>query len=119
MTPAEWNRALRDVPAVIAGNTVAQQVRALLDGGAYFLTTTELADLLYPPQHARGDDGMAARKRLFACLRWLAENGMAPYATRGDPVIRTRYGRKRVEHPLIWHAPIETKRRCPNCGVEL
>lgn len=122
MTPAQWNAALAPtVPGVVSGNAVAREVRALLDSSAAFLSTTGLADKLYPPEHARGEEGQAARRRLFNCLRWLAENGMRDYATRGEPQVRKRYGRQRLERPIIWHAPIkaEAARTCPNCGFEL
>ena len=122
MTPAVWNMVLATaVPAALASEHVAREVRTLLDSSTAFLSTTELADRLYPPEHARGEEGQAARRRLFNCLRWLAGNGMSDYATRGEPRVRKRYGRQRLERPIIWHAPVkaEAARVCPNCGFEL
>lgn len=122
MTPNEWNKALApNVPAEIASAAVAGIVRATLDGSALFLSTTELADLLYSPHDMRGDEGMAARKRLFGCLRWLATHSLVAYATPGGPVIRTRFGKRRAERPLVWHAPVAERqpRKCPNCGATL
>lgn len=126
MTPAEWNKALApSVPATLASDTVANEARGLfatIDGRALFLSTTELADTLYAPEHARGEDGTVARKRLFSILRWLAAHTMAEYATPGEPVIRVRFGKKRAERPLVWHAPMNgttataAVRKCPHCG---
>lgn len=123
MTPAEWNKALApSVPAVLAASNVAGAVRKLLDGSALFLSTTELVDTLYAPEHARGDDGTVARKRIFSILRWLAAHDLTNYATPGEPVIRTRFGKKRAERPLVWHAPMNgatataNVRKCPHCG---
>jgi hypothetical protein len=86
-----------------------------------YVTTTQLVDALYPLQHARGDIGIAARKRLFKCAMTLAATDLSDCATKGDKLVKGMYG---SHYPWYWHAPRpRPKKVCPHwcdgmCSVD-
>lgn len=106
LTPQEWNEALSpDKHWNDRYATVAREARTVLLASVKTLSTTELADILYPPQFMRGDEGMRARRCIFKALLKNAEKALFDCATRG-PEKRNKFGTVR---PWRWHAPDPTK----------
>lgn len=110
--------------ALAAGNNaayayLAREVRRFLSQrhcthAGFTYSPVELVEALYPEATARGD-GILARRRIFKVLRRLAITDLADCAARGPEV--KKFGR--TMHVWLWHAPIEPRATCPNCGQPL
>jgi hypothetical protein len=130
LIPSQWHDALAPtVPWKAAYATVSEQARIILQhdvraAAPNTITTTELVDILYPPQYLKTDNGKNARTRIFKALSKLAVHDLADCATRGLPV-KKKFG---VVKPWLWHEPtirnseaeaLDAAKRCPHCGGEL
>lgn len=103
-TPAEWGVLLApDVPAREVNAALAKLVRIELTHVPRLspLTTTELAEKLYPGHLARGE-GLGARNRLYQALMYLAMTELADCATKGAERGMKGFGRKKIK-PWLWH----------------
>lgn len=95
---------------------VEDQARAILDqlSPGCALSTTELAQRVYPMDHAAG------KKRVFKALAAAATKTMTRYVTFGEPEkIGPRTGRRKT-----WHRPgaeiiPPPKKVCAGCGRPL
>lgn len=105
MNAAEWNAILAPhVPWQDAYVAVEREARAyLVLTDAKLLSTTELADALYPPADMRGEAGIGARRRLFKALAALTNHGLQDCCTRAEPC-KSRRGLRTVR-PWLWHTP--------------
>lgn len=133
MTISEWNKTLApDVPWKEAYALVAEQSKAILisrgieRGAENMLTTSELVELLYPGQFARGE-GILARQRIYKALLAQAIRDMADCCMRDTAVKKGYYMGKKVQG-WRWHAPTgephaEAKgvrrKLCPHCGQDI
>lgn len=118
--PAEWNRDLAaNVPWQSAYATVEREAKAFLTASvladATPLGTAALVEHLYPAAAVRGEEGVAARNRIFKALDALTGYGLRDYCSRGEP--RLNHAKKTVR-PWLWHGPRE-RPKCPTCGREL
>ena len=129
MTPVDWNVLLAPtVPWQDAYATVEREARRMLTAylePAATVSTTHLADMLYPPDQMRGEAGIAARARIFKALAALAEKGLSDCASRGAPMQKKAWRAGKLQQttvrPWLWHAPREKQPGtiCPHCGKDL
>lgn len=123
MTPIQWDAEMK-LPWRDRLLVVECEAREFLDNAPFEeFTTTQLVDGLYPSEHARGEEAMDARKRIYDAFKTkrLPTHGMADCCHRGA-LRKTSFGQHR---PWIWHAPtgqrnaeaVEFKAiMCPHCG---
>ena len=115
-SPADWNKLLApEMHWKRAYPLVERAVREFLTDRWEDMGTADLVEALYPVAQARGDAGMAARKRLIKALLTLAQHGLCDCASKGPH--KHRYG-KDVK-PWRWHASTTPKVHepevCPCC----
>lgn len=131
LLPQQWNDAMAStVRWQDAYATVEAQARLILQhdiraAAPNTLTTTELVEILYPPQFIKSENAKYARERIFKALRALSVRALADCATRGLPK-KTKF--KGTARPWLWHEPtirnpeaeeLDASKRCPHCGGEL
>jgi len=108
---------------------VAHKVCAALAGETEPISTSALAEALWPVASVEGVIAVKCRQRLFQALKAMATRELAAYARRGEAYQRKVFNHGRwviqTARPWLWAdygiANVEaiTRPKCPHCGGEL